>query len=151
MTKRVYLFLFLAVCTAFLSFLEPSNAVADGIGSQKSVEVTYIQYGIIGNHAGPISRSFRLEGVADGYQTPPELTLVVNGGLRQVPIYFVNCPAGQSNPTQLCWETEVFIEPYSLPAHFDFLVVDPVNGATGTAEISFRIMDPTQCSPVCGV
>lgn len=131
-----------------MGLLVSPAAVVEADG--ESLEVTYIHHAI--DDKGDF-RLFRLEGVAEGYQTPPEITLYVNNECREISFYYVDRPEEEDNGPQLCWETGEIIELFSVSAHYEFIVVDTANGVQNEnpAEIAFFPGEPIQCSLVCGV
>lgn len=162
MSRRIFLFLFLIVCTALLSLPASHKAVAE-IGDeefpQRSLTITYLQYGMNENEE-KTHRWFRLEGTAQGYEELPELFLYVNDNDEwrpDVSFYTVNCPApAEEGSTLMCWETSQIFEPIYSSTQFDFVVEEPINGVTATASIEFgcaspNCIHPNQCSGVCGV
>ena len=153
MPRRIYLFLFLIVCTTLLPAVHGAVARAeDEIGPQLSLAVTYLQYGL---HDSNTHRTFTLEGTADGYADFPQLELYVNEAWREVTVYSVECSEIVGEPdADFCWRTDQFLEPVSQGPRYDFLVIDGVNGATASTYIYYCLtgncVTPIQCGSVCG-
>lgn len=146
MYKRSYfIYLFWISCVLLSGLLVSPATVAEAEG--ESLEIIFIQFGLEDGISW-----FRLEGIADGYQEPPELTVYINEEWREVSIFYVDCPEGGDNTIQLCWETAVFFETEFPGPLFEFTVVDEANGVSGFAWIQFMPNGvPNQCSGVCGV
>lgn len=141
MPRRIYLFLFVTAFIAFILSL-PSLTFASEANHERSLEITYIGY-LVDEESVLIA----LEGMATGYQNTPELIFKVNQELRPVSFDYFPCP---ENEEDICWETSITSEPYFWNAHFDLIVIDPINEVIDVADIGFAPFDPIQCSAACG-